>query len=449
MTMHQTTSARAHAADAGLKAWLYRPYIDLGAGGADGNIHVQGTIFAKRALLERKPYPRIHGLINPSFRRAVVREARLPAYTVADPLQLPEELRTEGWRALCHALENFSAIEPEERVTALWLLHRMCLHGAILHHAPNPPDQDVRRSEAYASIAYMRGLAHFAFANDGAAELDTSELERVAKLAPPGSWAQTEATYHLAAAAAKLRYDPQRLRHWSAEHRRSIDAAHADEHTFNKLMSRFHRMYAFVPQFERDWAGMTAEMDLAEAYAEKMNGDTPETRLERMTLGLAICESRTKELLVLRDLDRAESWARRAVERCPHDPRGWLELGQVLIERDKVEEALAAYREAVRFGPPGTEIAWFMAGQCCEALDDPEQAADAYLAALDVDPLAISAAQRLAELAPGLDPIIGQWAQARVQDLQIMEAASLKPRSEDVRPYQHYEGVLGSGQAQR
>ena len=436
----------AKASDAGFRAWLYRPYIDLGAGGSPGHVHIPGVMFALKELVERKPYPRLHGLINPSFRKTLLRETRLPAYDLNDPLELPEGLRTRGWWALCASLQHFEDIEPEDRVRALWLLHRLCLHSAILDYAPIPSDDELRTSEAHAGIGYLRGLAHFAFANDGAAELDTTELGRTAALAPRGGWARIEATYSLAAAAAKLRHDPEGLRHWMAEHRDAIERAESDEHTRHKLMSRFHRMYAFVPQFKRDWAAMSAEMDLAQAYAEKMRSDTPETRAELIVLNSAIRESRTKEALILRDFDRAEMWARACVQHCPTDPRGWLELGQVLIEREKLQEAAAAYRKAARFGPPGTEIAWFMAGQCHESLNDTEAAADAYLAALELDPLAISAAERLAELAPVLgSPEIAEWINAREQALDTIENREVRGQAADVKPYQQYEGVLGRG----
>jgi tetratricopeptide (TPR) repeat protein len=189
-------------------------------------------------------------------------------------------------------------------------------------------------------------------------------------------------------------------------------------------------------------AGMSAEMDAAEAWAEQMRRDTPETAAEWRALTGAICESRTKEALVLGKLDVAERWARRGVERGPSDPRAYLELGQVLIEQERVEDALANYRMAVRFGPPGTEIGWFMAGQCLELLDRREEACDAYLAALAIDPLAISAAERLSELASGLSADVGAWARTTAESLRQLKAERGRT-TETVRPYQRYAGVLG------
>src|SRR4051794_7882271 len=110
----------------------------------------------------------------------MVREARLPQYAVDDPLDLPRDLWTPGWAALCERLRDLAALPPGERVDALWLVHRLCLHRAILRHASAPSDDEIRRSEPHAGIAYLRGLAALALANDGVADLDTTELERAA-----------------------------------------------------------------------------------------------------------------------------------------------------------------------------------------------------------------------------------------------------------------------------
>ena len=76
------------AADASFKAWLYRPFLDLGPAEATGNHHLAGVTFAYKAMAERRRYPRLHGVILPSARKAMVRAARLPAFDVDDPLDL-------------------------------------------------------------------------------------------------------------------------------------------------------------------------------------------------------------------------------------------------------------------------------------------------------------------------------------------------------------------------
>src|SRR4029450_12201460 len=104
---------------------------------------------------------------------------------------------------------------------------------------------------------------------------------------------------------SNLHHDRERLERWLAEQRRQIDYAEVDDHTRCKLWSRYHRIHAFVPQFNRDLAGIAADMDLAETWAERMRRDTPETRAEWSLLILGINESRTKEALLLGKLDVA------------------------------------------------------------------------------------------------------------------------------------------------
>lgn len=103
-----------------------------------------------------------------------------------------------------------------------------------------------------------------------------------------------------------------------------------------------------------------------------------------------VFESRTKEALWLEDLPLALERASRFVQMCPFDPRARLNLAQVLLEQEKIKEALTHYRAATQFGPPGTEVAWFMLGQCYEALGQNEDAINDYRMSLHYDPEGIS-----------------------------------------------------------
>ena len=90
---HQERSEHS-TTDANFKAWLYRPFLDLGPAEATGNHYLAGVTFAYSAMAERRAYPRVHGVLLPSARQAMVREARLPAFDVEDP---------EATAALCWA----------------------------------------------------------------------------------------------------------------------------------------------------------------------------------------------------------------------------------------------------------------------------------------------------------------------------------------------------------
>jgi len=430
-------TAAADPVRASLTSWLYRPYIDLTPTGPDGNPQTVGLLFALAAVERDANYPRLHGLYPASFREAILRQARFPEYQLHDPLDLPEELWTSQWETLCAKLQEFDALAPEQRLRVLWLLHRMHLHHAILRYAPAVEPDELKFSESAAAMTFIRGTARLALHYDGESDLDTSDLELVAEYAPPGQWSVVEATYYLSAVTAKKKGNVEEVRHWTDLHRRQIEATAADEHTSAKLWSRYHRVRAFVPQLAGDRAGMTAEMDRAEEWAEAMSRETWRQEAEANVLSCALWESRTKEALVLGDLELAEERVRRCIAFAPLDPQPRLDLGQVLVERGEYEKAADAYRVAAHYGPPATEVALFMLGQCLEKLGNLHAARDAYLSALELDPLGVASLEQLVSVAKTLDDyVVAQWALGRLEALGTVE-------SEELLPYQKYEGSLG------
>jgi len=104
----------------------------------------------------------------------------------------------------------------------------------------------------------------------------------------------------------------------------------------------------------------------------------------------ALFESRTKEAMWLGDLDLALVRALRLVDVDPHDPKIWLELGQVRLRRKEHAPAAEAYLIAATLGSPATAIARHMAGVCFREIGQPILAAYFFTAALEVDPRAIS-----------------------------------------------------------
>src|SRR6202040_2951301 len=107
----------------------------------------------------------------------------------------------------------------------------------------------------------------------------------------------------------------------------------------------------------------------------------------------------------------------------PLDPRARMEVGEALVKLGKIKEAAALYRSAAELGPPGTAIAWFMAGECYESLGDLEHACDCFLSTLRIDPLGISAAERLAQLTKRVgNRALSRWAELRLVELQRQEA---------------------------
>jgi hypothetical protein len=428
------------------KGWLHRPFIDLGPASNVLQTHYHAAvIYAYKRLAETRPYPRLHGRINASTREAMVREADQLDYLVEDPCDVPKAVRTPQWSLLCEYLQGWRDLDAGRQLDVLWLLNRMGLFSAIFKYAVTERSSAGLADEFQAGHMLMRGVAALAFYADGAMALDVRELELVAAEAPCGSWAATEATYLLAQTNLRFRGDVHGGAYWVARHKSNVDETSSDSHNRCMLLSRYFRLRAFIPQLEKKFEQMTADMAQAAEYAGQMDKGTPETLAEWYMLTAACMESRLKEALLLGDLELAEHRARLLVNHTPSDARSWLELGQVLVEVGKVGEALNAYRAAARFGPPGTEVARFMAGQCYETLDQLDLAADEYVAALAIDPQAVSAIERLREIAPKVQggSELADWSRLRAAALDDTPP-SIAPCEEKALAYQQYDGVLGN-----
>lgn len=141
--------------------WLYRPYIDLEPTAPAGNPQTAGLLYALHAVEHDVDTARIHGLYPPSFREAILRQARFTEYEVADPLDLPAGLRSSRWEILATNLRELDALPPDRRVRTLWLLHRLHLHHAILRYAPALGADELGSAEA-AATAFIRGTARLA-----------------------------------------------------------------------------------------------------------------------------------------------------------------------------------------------------------------------------------------------------------------------------------------------
>jgi tetratricopeptide (TPR) repeat protein len=425
--------------------YLYRPFLDLGPVVEGGPLHPWGVEFACRSLLEERGYPWIYAEYPPSFREGLLRLTGLPRYRVRDPRELAPALRTPRWQRLCDALDRYDASPLEVRCRVVRLLGKLGLYRAVLDRVTEPGAQELGSSAPAAELAYLRVLARVLISEDGEGPFDPAEFARLATHAPRGSPVRILALNHLAVQHAKRGDDIAAVERGLRLHHAEIQRARPglDEVGYAVQMSRHHRAAGFLPMLRGDRAGVVREMEQCQRYAERLPRDTLEQRIAADELLHAALESRTKEALWLGDLGLAEARARRLVDLCPLDPVGRDHLAQVLLEQGRLEEALDVYLSAARLGAPEAEAAWFMAGQCYEALGAPERACDAYLTALRYDPLGISAAERLAAVADRIgNAVLADWSRMRLAELRAREATP-EPRR-GLAPYQEYAGQLGA-----
>jgi tetratricopeptide (TPR) repeat protein len=417
------------------KAWLHRPFLDLGPAAPESPFQVLALEFDYRSLVEDEPLPRLQISLNPSYREAVVAATGLSQYQLTSPVELPRALWTDRWAVLSEHVEAFPELPRSTQVRVGWLLAKLCLFDVILELVPADAVERVSASDDHASLAYLRAWARFKKWLDNDCDgFSPREFEPIALDAPPGM-ARIDGAYEMVRQNAKHTGDVAACERWQRVHSEAIGEAREqfDEFTTGLMMSRYYRVGGFIPQMHKDRAGVEADMSEAVEIARALSRHDHVHRIAADEMLYAALESRMKEAMWLGDLDLALERADEYLGLAPRSAKGWTHRADVLLERDETAKALECYRQAARLAPPGEEEALFMAGHCCERRDDLEGALDAYLGALRVDPLGISAAERLEHVAARLAhmPVL-DWTRSHLAELR-----SLTPKPSWPDPYRH------------
>ena len=424
-------------------AQLNRIYLDLGPPTL-GLLHTEGVDYTARGFAAPAPAVSwVQRQMSRHFRRRLAALPGAQAYSARRPHDLPAELRTPRWQALCDAVAGWEGLDHWQQVWTARLLLALCMHDEVLRLVPPQRAGDLARSEPAAQLASARVTAQVAVAIDtgGRADagVDRSEALLLAEAAPEGSPARLSALVHLILQSSQVTPDHALARRWAEAGQGCVDAFVAGEPApvdRELAISRFHRAVALVPVIERDHAAMSRHMDLAEEHARAALEVAEDDVLARENL-YSVLESRTKEALLREDLPGAERYARALVELTPLDAKAYIELGEVLVRKGEVEEALAAYLRAAQEGPPGEAIAWFMAGQCAQKVGDTTLAQHCFLTALQCDPLGVSSYRHLAALnvegASAVGRLLSEWA-VHMQDrlrpaVDVASGAGLQARS--------------------
>ncbi len=410
------------------RAWLNQSWIDLAKPTTAENLTPWGIEFAYQAFVTGEDLPRFNSIVPTNHRLFVADVARSAGVTVAinAPGDVPEGERNERWARLCEAVASYGQMPADDRERLVWLLHRLCFHELVVNLTREAPP--LGDANVLASLQVTRAIARSCLARSRGERLTGPLFQERWPEMPEGSPAAVEISYHMLIEHAKHRPDAARAADAARTHLRTVEAAspRLSEFKASLLWSRFYRVRAFVPMLSGDFDGMVRDMDLAENVALSL---MPRTAVERYTAAeilWPVLESRIREAQVLRDLPLAERRARALVEAGRLNPRAWLHLGETLLALERYEDAIPVYREAHRLGPPASEVALFNIGQCYEMLDQAEPAMDAYAELLQLDPFAISAAERLAAIAASHGGRYQTWASAMLDSLSDMQAKQAK-----------------------
>ena len=391
------------ALDARFSTWLLRPYLDL-ASFDGGPLHAQNLEQCWCSFVDTDRLPFIpQRALSPGFRIQLAREAG-QAYAIEDPRELSESLRSDRWRRLCAALDEWTSLGGEEKFRLSSLLHSLCLYQPLLALIPHEGFKASRADLDTLRLAFWRASASFIYhlperTSDYHAA-DMSVFEDIALNAPAAIPECFNATAKVFVHKAKNRCEIAELITWSnrLETALALTISDVDEFTAGLLTSRYYRGLGFLPQLAGDAKEMERTMALAESHARNIQPSTPEQHLLYRENLHAVLESRTKEALWLGDKDEALSRSLKVVEVDPCDSKAWAELGEICYLRNDLKEASEAYSTAAMLGPPASAIGRYMAGLCFRRLGQDMLAALFLKDTLECDPLGISPHHQINEL---------------------------------------------------
>ncbi|MGQ0683932.1 tetratricopeptide repeat protein [Bradyrhizobium sp.] len=391
------------ALDSRFPTWLLRPYLDL-ADSNGGPLHAQNLEECWRSFVEpANPTFVPQRALSPGFRIQLAREAG-PAYALTDPRQLPENLRSERWRRLCAALDEWTSLREDGKCRLASLLHSMCLYQLLLDLIPYDNFGADRAAPDAVRLAFWRASAHYIQhlpeRTSNYPGADISVFEDIALNAPTIVPECFNATAKVFVHKAKNRCEAADLAGWGDRLERALvrTIADADEFTSGLFTSRFYRGLGFLPQLTGDRREVARVMDLAESHARNIKPVTPAQHLLYRENLHAVMESRTKEALWLGDKNEALSRSLKVIEVDPCDSKAWAELGEIHYLREEWKQASEAYSMAAMLGPPASAIGRYMAGLCFRKLGQDMLSAFFLKDTLECDPLGISPRHRINEL---------------------------------------------------
>ncbi len=370
-----------------------------------GPLHAQGIEHYWRAFADESSAPFcLQRTLPPAFRKQLIAESHAPQYGVRDPRELPRDLRSDRWQAMCDALESWSDLSRERQCRLALLMHALCLYEPLQQLVPPDNLPTCGDDPGAAELAYWKAAGRYALGLPNRmsqyGHADMSGFEQILLRAPDAVPAAINATLKIFVHKAKTGASLGELAAW--RERAEAALAHAvsrlDAFTAGLLTSRYYRAIGFIPQRCGEKAEVVRIMDLAEKHARGLKPGTEAEGLLYSENLHPVLESRTKEALWLGDADLALQRAQAVVELDRYDSKTWAELGEVAMKRKEWSAAADAYVVAATLGPPASAVGRYMAGVCYRELGKERLAAFFFKDALEVDPLGISSRNALCEL---------------------------------------------------
>jgi tetratricopeptide (TPR) repeat protein len=405
-----TTSASplrawAQTTAGGRESWTrttFRPFFDLSRAGS-GPLFVYAPEIAFDQWVSGRTRPSLIQRVHPpGFRSALFQQARCPEYDVWEPRMLPEQLQTTRWSQLTGALAGFERVSLEQRALVCDVLIALAMYEPILFYLRSFDECPNHCSAAEADLAYRYAFAEsMLFVGARGQALTPRRFVAVAERAPRGSRAGFAASLYLTVHSARFERNKHAVKHWGRCAWEQFQGLGYQAGSFAALIweSRLERATAYQPFLDGDYARALEALERARDLAHRLPISNKYDRIIRDENVYPVLQSMAKTYLAASDTECALDCLRQVTALDPWDSTGYIDLGNLYFQLERLEEAAASYRMAHSLAPPGAPHAAYLAGEAYRRLGRMAEATHMHLVALEVDPAGMSPRVSLAECA--------------------------------------------------
>ncbi len=316
---------------------LYKPFLDLSEV-KDSPIFLKRIGFEYNDLVSHHYDVSIQRLLPESLRHQLLSETGLTDYDVKRPQDLPEHLRTDHWTVLCNYLKNIEKLSVLDKTNVFRLLLTLGFHDYLISLEPQFDKKRIMQSDSYhATLWYAVETAKmFKFVDYGVSFNPKNLLwigENTESTAANGFVGLRALTSLVVYFSKEIRdIDNSERCYKLIKEKLACTDFEGDVFKESVHKSRIFRATALFPFIKKDYSLMIDEMNACERLANdaiKFAATEQEKLMANENL-LTTYESRSKESLALKNMDKAEGYILGKLNLEPSDSVSHLEYGDIL-----------------------------------------------------------------------------------------------------------------------
>ncbi|MFI5561596.1 hypothetical protein ACIA2T_20170 [Amycolatopsis japonica] len=340
------------------------------------------------------PVPNWFSIISPAgTREQLVRQSRSDDRLCPAPDSLPPALAGSHWRMLAAGVRNWSQQDPERRVLLVQLLTQLGFHDKVAELMPRVTvraDDPIGQQLAFEVARSGRLLDRKSKAPLRVFEWLTEQADHPAL--------RVSSAIQLASALTRAHRDHSAAITWIRRaDQEDVRLRTGPDWLWHLLRSRRHRVAALIAARGGEHSRGAEEMRSALDHDDRLS-DLAHDRLTRhyRRENRALVIEAFLKLDTITGRDSAPAGiAESAAQVDAYDPDLHFTTGSYLAAKERWDEAQVAFLASATSGTIRGAVGAFQAGLCLQRLGRPGAARRAYRLCLDLDPVSISAAERL------------------------------------------------------